>query len=182
MKKFLSGLKFFVKVMLCLALIVVVYMISPIRFNLITSPSMKDVIPVYSTYCVNECFDMEELNIGDIIMYSTEEVNEPVVHRIVHKNEERGYFMTKGDNNETLDTWTVTEDMIIGKYVGHTEVLVEYLTYCWGYNYLGDQLFFLKKFVIISVPHILIIGYSTFYLVRGIKNIIKYIINKKKVK
>ncbi len=182
MKKFLSGLKFVVKVILCVVLIVVVYMISPIRFNLITSPSMKDVIPVYSTYCVNECIDMEELNIGDIIMYSTEEVNEPVVHRIVQKNEEQGCFMTKGDNNETIDAWAVTEDMIIGKYVGHTEVLVEYLTYCWGYNYSAPKLFYLGKFVSINVPHILIIGYSIFYLVRGIKNIIKYIINKKKVK
>ena len=46
-----------------------------------------------------------EINIGDIIVYNKNEIDENVIHRVVAKgSDESGiYFLVRGDNNEKID-------------------------------------------------------------------------------
>ena len=57
-----------------------------------------------------------ELKVGDIIVFSIE--NKIVVHRI-YKINENGTFITKGDNNESIDNWVVEEANVIGIVKGY---------------------------------------------------------------
>ncbi len=58
--------------------------------------------------------DYEDIERGDIVVYRTEEMNIPVVHRVIEKNP--GYLETQGDNNQgQLDfEENVTPDQIHG--------------------------------------------------------------------
>lgn len=41
----------------------------------------------------------KELGLGDIIVYTTPEYPEPIIHRIIRVNETSGFYSTRGDNN-----------------------------------------------------------------------------------
>lgn len=63
-----------------------------------------------------------KINVGDIIVYNYND--KVIVHRVYETDEDRSYFITKGDNNEDPDNWIVTSGDIIGvvkfkiKYLG----------------------------------------------------------------
>lgn len=61
--------------------------------------------------------EYNKLLVGDILAFSFN--NQILVHRIVSIEENNGIFIikTKGDNNEEIDGWTVSNDMIYGKVV-----------------------------------------------------------------
>ena len=59
--------------------------------------------------------DFSKLKKGDIISYDTEEVDKMVMHRI-YQTTNKGYY-TKGDNNETIDTWLVKEEDYRNKHI-----------------------------------------------------------------
>lgn len=58
----------------------------------------------------------EDLNIGDVIVYISNEDGKMIIHRIIDKTEEG--FITKGDNNNDADIQIVTKDAYQGKYTG----------------------------------------------------------------
>ncbi|MFX0084141.1 MAG: signal peptidase I [Candidatus Hodarchaeota archaeon] len=53
---------------------------------------------------------IESIDVGDVIIFDTSAVSDPVVHRVVAKWEENGthFFKTKGDNNDAPDNWGMT--------------------------------------------------------------------------
>ena len=70
----------------------------------------------------------EDTEIGQVIAYRHD--NKIVVHRLVKKIEIEGttYYYTKGDNNDNIDGYKITNDMIIGlvniriPYIGYPTV------------------------------------------------------------
>lgn len=64
-----------------------------------------------------ETNDMYSLKVGEVLVYKHNDVT--IVHRIVKAFSENGnyYFITKGDNNNNNDNFTISQDMVIGKAV-----------------------------------------------------------------
>lgn len=67
----------------------------------------------------------DKLKVGDVIVFtSPENQNVTVVHRIVDVDED-GNFITKGDNNDKNDNWTVFSENVVGEvfftipYIGY---------------------------------------------------------------
>ena len=56
--------------------------------------------------------------VGDIVAYRLEQEDDEILvtHRIVERN--GGGFVTKGDANESPDDRTVSQDQIVGTYIG----------------------------------------------------------------
>ena len=82
--------------------------------------------------------DPGKVSEGDIIVFNVPAPYDrytpsPIVHRVVEVNVEGGeiYFRTKGDNNPSLDAWSVPAGNLIGRYAGRIP-------------YIGLPLLFLK--------------------------------------
>jgi fructose-1,6-bisphosphatase len=61
-----------------------------------------------------------KIKVGDVIVFSVSERNEPIIHRIIKiEKSDRYYFQTKGDHNEYSYPFEsrVPEDAVIGKAV-----------------------------------------------------------------
>ena len=77
--------------------------------------------------------DFEKLKVGQVLAYKYGNII--VVHRIVNIINDKGdyYFYTKGDANNTIDNYPITEDMVIGMinlkipYIGYPTVWVNEL-------------------------------------------------------
>lgn len=88
----------------------------PLKPLAVATGSMKPSINIGDAVVVCSC-DAKDLNVGDIIAFSSE--NGTVVHRIeriLEKNEER-FFVTKGDDNNSEDSVPVGKEQIIGRVV-----------------------------------------------------------------
>ena len=55
---------------------------------------------------------IEDIKVGDVIIFDTPQVNDPVVHRVVAKWQENGIyiFKTNGDNRVDPDSWEIVGD------------------------------------------------------------------------
>lgn len=100
------------------SLFIIVYFVSGYfkYFALVIgSDSMIPEIYKGDVVVVEKIDDKDTLKIGDVIVYEYNNVY--VVHRLVNKMTDRNerYYYTKGDANEKIDNWIVTEDMIVGK-------------------------------------------------------------------
>lgn len=92
----------------------------------VATGSMEPTIPV-GAVVLTRFADPASLQENDVITY--EQPNDPntiIVHRIIRKTSDGSLgFTTKGDNNDTEDTWLVTPNNVLGKmffvipYLGH---------------------------------------------------------------
>lgn len=82
----------------------------------ILSNSMKDTFSKGDAVVVEkiDSNNIKKLKEYDIIYYRKN--NKYIIHRIVEiiNEDDKKYFITKGDNNNTIDNWKVTEEEIIG--------------------------------------------------------------------
>lgn len=83
----------------------------------ILSGSMLPDYPIGSlVYVQHE--DAENIEVGDVITFDMAADSDVVAtHRVVAINEEDENFITKGDNNETIDSNPVSFQRLIGKVV-----------------------------------------------------------------
>ena len=87
----------------------------------IISPSMEPGIPV-GTYILIEKISADKLEAGDVITFYSDDpeiygmLNTHRIKEIRHDNDGRLYFVTKGDNNDSEDAYTVKVDAVIGRY------------------------------------------------------------------
>lgn len=100
----------------------------------IGSDSMNPTIVRGDAVILKKTKNYGNLKEGNIIIYKKE--GRIVIHRIVEiqKENEKYYFITKGDANKTVDIWRVKEEEIIGKslfkisYIGYPTIwLSEFL-------------------------------------------------------
>ncbi len=90
----------------------------PYFFN-IESNSMSPAINRYDLlFAKNVNFD--DLKVGDIVMYSVQQGQPMIVHRIVNIDHDSGLFSTKGDNNtgQMAIEKNVSSDKIYAQVIG----------------------------------------------------------------
>ncbi len=80
----------------------------------IASGSMTPTICKGDVVIVEKTNQYENIEIGEIIAYKYDDI--VIVHRLVEKvkDNQHYYFYTKGDANENIDEYPITEEMILG--------------------------------------------------------------------
>ena len=110
-------------------LIVLISGISKYKMIAIMSNSMS---PTYrrGDAIIYEKVNIDELKVGDVLAFQKENI--VVTHRIIKvwKQNDKYYFTTKGDNNNTEDFFQPKEENVLGKveymfkYIGYPTVLI----------------------------------------------------------
>lgn len=93
----------------------------------LTIVSGHSMEPTYFTgdLVVSRCGDS---HVGDVIVYTPPDVGGArVIHRIIGGDETQGWLV-QGDNNDFIDPWTPTPDMVLGTSVLHVPELGKYLS------------------------------------------------------
>ena len=76
-------------------------------------------------------FDPNDVQVGDIVVYNAEWVDEAVIHRVINITEINGstYFVIKGDNNHVPDPYYVSPDQITDRVVtlGDDPLIIPYI-------------------------------------------------------
>lgn len=76
-------------------------------------------------------FDPNDVQVGDIVVYNAEWVDEAVIHRVINITEINGstYFVIKGDNNDVPDPYYVSPDQITDRVVtlGDDPFIIPYI-------------------------------------------------------
>lgn len=103
----------------------------------IISGSMEPTLKVGGILYYEE-IDINDFNKGNILVYQIN--NHTVSHRIVEKTKEG--FITKGDNNTSIDTYEVYNEQVIGK---GTNWSIPFL------GYYADYIYHHKYFIIIAI-------------------------------
>jgi len=92
-------------------------------FMFVTTPSMEPTLPVGSVIIVRQD-RLNQLNEQDIITFhatiliNTVPTDVVVTHRVIEIDDSDGLqITTKGDNNDLADTWTITDEELIGRVV-----------------------------------------------------------------
>lgn len=83
----------------------------------VTSGSMQSELQIGDIIIIKEC---NEYKVGDIITYNVDD-EYLVTHRIIKK--EGNNFVTKGDNNNSVDNVKITKKNIEGKVICKPKVL-----------------------------------------------------------
>lgn len=129
----------------------------------IVSPSMEPFINVYDVILNRKVSADEPLKVGDVVTFYSSAINTDgytITHRIYDVKNVDGidYYVTKGDNNQSVDVGTITRDDIVGKLI-------------YKFNGLGKIQFFLATktgwLLIILLPALCFILYD----LNKIKNI-----------
>ena len=133
----------------------------PINLYTIISPSMTPNINVYDVVVAVKT-DTSKLKVGDVISFYTNEVNVnglTITHRVYQIIEQDGvrYYKTKGDYNQYVDKWTVSEADIVGKVL-------------FKLPQLGRVQFFLGSrggwLIAILIPALAIIAYDIYKIIK----------------
>ena len=83
----------------------------------ILSGSMLPNYPIGSIIYVDQV-DASEIKVGDVITFNmAADSNVVATHRVVEINSEEETFTTKGDNNDDVDSSTVSFQRLIGRVV-----------------------------------------------------------------
>lgn len=104
---------------------ITISLFSPIKSTIIISGSMEPVLKTNSMVFTDYSIPFEDIEKGDIIRYDNGEIDRNVVHRVFQVNyiDGKKTILTKGDNNEFMDSWVVTEENYKAKVVGNTTIL-----------------------------------------------------------
>ena len=122
----------------------------------IVSPSMEPFIKVYDVIIDRKVKPNEELKVGDVITFYSSSLNTDgytITHRIydIKISDGKTYYITKGDNNQSVDVGSISRENIVGKMV-------------YKINGLGKIQFFLSSklgwILIILIPALCFILYD----------------------
>lgn len=82
-------------------------------------PPNNEIYPFRGDILLVKKVTIDSLQVGDVIVFDTPSVSEPVVHRIVAKwhNGSEYFFKTFGDNRNEPDGWIVEGNAVIGLVV-----------------------------------------------------------------
>lgn len=100
-----------------LAVVLLVYLIGPIRLCFVPSGSMEPNIPTWSLCVINARTPYEAIEVGDVVVYNRRSDNLRIIHRVIEITD--GALVTKGDANQVADGPSVTPDNLYGKYLFH---------------------------------------------------------------
>lgn len=129
----------------------------------VLSGSMEPGIKTGSLIAISPTENPNAYHAGDIITYkSIDDPNVLITHRVVEVQEVDSsiQYITKGDNNDAIDTTPIPAINVIGSYTG---VTIPFIGYFFDFvkSKVGTVLF-------IIVPGLLLIGYATVSVWRAI--------------
>ena len=117
---------------ICATLVMLIILISGISKYKMIAIASNSMSPTYrrGDAVIYEKINVKELEIGDILAFQKNNI--VVTHRIVKiwKKNDKYYFTTKGDNNNTVDSFKTGESEVLGrvtsilKYFGYPTVLI----------------------------------------------------------
>ena len=123
-----------------IVIIVVVFMAAQ-HLNVVVSGSMEpvfyrgDIVMVEKTdfFGLQE-FSVDDVKVGDIVVYNAKWYNQPVIHRVInitHDSSGNTLYLIKGDHNSRADPLLVTKDQIKQRVVtvGDTPVVIPKIGY-----------------------------------------------------
>lgn len=99
------------------ALVVMSLLLTPLFHNkviVVVSGSMEPTIHTYALALVHFC-DIDDLDVGDIIVYYHPRFEELITHRVIVKGED--YVWTQGDANDIADDIAVVDGSLYGKVI-----------------------------------------------------------------
>jgi signal peptidase I len=88
-------------------------------YNGFQKSSNSEIYPFRGDILLVKKVPVESIELGDVIVFDTPSVPEPVVHRVIDKWLENNsfYFKTNGDNNDNPDQWIVLGKNVYGVVV-----------------------------------------------------------------
>lgn len=92
------------------------------RLYIVESGSMEPTIMMSSAIIIKE-ISVDEIRIGDVITYASDDSSPRVTHRVVGIVGEREAFITKGDQNNAEDMSPVKPEMVIGRVLFSIPIL-----------------------------------------------------------
>ena len=96
--------------------------IGSLAFCNVLTGSMSPTINPGSLIIVKD-YQGNKAEIGDIVTFEGEKTNSIVTHRIVEEKNNGESYVTQGDANDTVDSFPVTSEMIVGKVIFTIPVL-----------------------------------------------------------
>ena len=97
----------------------VAFTIGDTRVCAVESGSMEPYLMTGSMALINTKATFDDIEVGDIVVYRREADDKNIIHRVVDITDD-GLIM-KGDANRVTDPTIVTEDILVGRYLGHVE-------------------------------------------------------------
>lgn len=138
-------LKATIYIMIILAIIGIVWLLPRVALGTSTpffSVSSGSMVPTLNVgdFIVIKAESFDNLKVGDIIVFNRPtDSDDMIVHRIHSIDYEDRTIKTWGDaNGGVVDPWTVTEEDVIGKYIGFKIPYLGYLAFLFPYpvNYV----------------------------------------------
>ncbi len=132
----------------------------------IVSGSMEPIIKIKDAVVTRRVDSIDDIEKGDVITYRAMDESYYgilITHRVVdiQTKDNKVLFVTKGDNNETVDRSPIEFGQITGKVIMRVPK-VGYIKYFLVSSY--------GWLIAIVVPSLCVIGYDIFKLVRNVEN------------
>ena len=115
------------------AVILIIVLIAAQHLNVVVSGSMEpafyrgDIVMIQKAdfFGLHE-FNVDDINVGDVVVYDAKWFNQPVIHRVINITDVNGttMYVIKGDNNNAPDPYYVTKDQIESKVVTFGDNLI----------------------------------------------------------
>ena len=113
--------------------ILIIVLIAAQHLNVVVSGSMEpafyrgDIVLIEKAdfFGIHE-FNVDDVEVGDVVVYDAKWFNQPVIHRIINITDINGttMYMIKGDNNNAPDPYYVSPNQIQSKVVTFGDNLV----------------------------------------------------------
>ena len=113
--------------------ILIIVLIAAQHLNVVVSGSMEpafyrgDIVLIEKAdfFGIHE-FNVDDVEVGDVVVYDAKWFNQPVIHRIINITDINGttMYMIKGDTNNAPDPYYVTKEQIQSKVVTFGDNLV----------------------------------------------------------
>lgn len=117
-------MKKFKSVFIVIGVLIAVFLVAQItglRLCAVQSSSMEPNIPTYSICLVTTHIQYDEVEIGDVVVYTRVDDNNKIIHRVIEITDEG--LITKGDANQSDDGISVTEDNLYALSLLHIPYL-----------------------------------------------------------
>lgn len=132
-------------IMLLLAIIILALRVLGYNFFAVQTGSMAEIYPIGSIIIVKPT-DFNQIQINDVISYYIND-NTIITHRVVSINIDKQSFITKGDENNSLDSASVYFHNVIGKPI----FSIKYLGYLYLFAHTTKGKFVLVGLLILTM-------------------------------
>ena len=138
--------------------------------TVITSSSMTPELQT-NALVITKTVPYEEIEELDIIQYQADK-NGQVMHRVKQKTlVDTGiiYYLTKGDNNEFIDTFIATEATYKAKVIWHCNAVAPIITLIFGSFLTITKVRLILGLLLIGISMIFILGVVINSIMKGVK-------------